>query len=650
MKKSFTSFVETCTRPLADDVAMRLEVEQELEGHLEEAYEEECTLNHSDQEAQELAIKRFGDPEELSQSILLANLKKFTCRARIKRIIKIATIPFLLIGILLAVDLRMVKSFLMLDMFSDYNSTSSWHDLRDYTLKLFHKYDLRNVPEEKKQLVYQYLNIEKVEPEEFAKKLYESNVDNPVYTAFYARELTNRLSNNLSNTKITPELQTQIDEFNSIIKNGRRIDPENALYDYLECHIALLPTMLFEYKTKSHLDNPKVFEPTFDVTIFDRAALDNAMKLYLAGLNKPFLKNYNLEIPQEVYSLVNPQNDYCGMLERVNIFSRALLSNLNMNRQLGLKVIFYGKTLDKEGKKSESEQYLQSWNKYLSQLTANNSSTLIEVLFYHRIAKAFQESATKLGNTAETNKLAQVCTPIDSWREKKDPNNKNIKIYAGIMSAMFIPVLKEEIPIEEFTADRLGTYLNFDLMLLSIFSLFITLLVFVYAIILGVNFLRGKYPFFIFMSKKSYLKILLLGIIVPLSVWYIYNHIDFLGGRNMSILANMPRILFGQGFLLFGLPLIFYLVCWRELKQYEKLLGFARGKIPIATYCLNMLIFLIGLLVITSGILRPLLKSEAKYYAARDQILNSKSTFSCLEEKVTHDLSQQFYQTLNKVK
>ena len=105
-ENTFKTFIATCTRSLADDEAMRREVSFELNSHLEEAYEEELSRAESPEEAAEMTKKRFGQPEELAVQLLNANIKRFSFRARMRRLLKIFIIPLLILGVILCIDLR----------------------------------------------------------------------------------------------------------------------------------------------------------------------------------------------------------------------------------------------------------------------------------------------------------------------------------------------------------------------------------------------------------------------------------------------------------------------------------------------------------------------------------------------------------------
>lgn len=77
MKEQLKAFTRLCTRSLSGDPALRLEIGRELETHLEDAYDEERCDGKTETEAEEFAKKRFGEPEELAQSLLDANRYRF---------------------------------------------------------------------------------------------------------------------------------------------------------------------------------------------------------------------------------------------------------------------------------------------------------------------------------------------------------------------------------------------------------------------------------------------------------------------------------------------------------------------------------------------------------------------------------------------
>ena len=89
------TFAGICSKSLSDDVELRQEVEVELLDHLEDAYEEECQ-NATEEEALKNALKRFGNPEEISSQLVKNNAARLSWNARIRHTAKWLLLPLLI--------------------------------------------------------------------------------------------------------------------------------------------------------------------------------------------------------------------------------------------------------------------------------------------------------------------------------------------------------------------------------------------------------------------------------------------------------------------------------------------------------------------------------------------------------------------------
>ena len=626
MKEQFQSFTQLCTRSLAGDPALRLEVGHELETHLEDAYEEERSEGKNETEAENQAKKRFGEPEEVAQSLLDANRRRLKLRARIRLAVKLALIPAILIGLALCIDLRTLAGIQLLNPGRCLVSTNTWQG------KLFlavFDHDINHLHEKDQEFIRHFLlpwTPGKKSPWE--KERYERDPENLASTAAYA----------LSEFPAGENLLTNRDRANylRILEHGRRIDPDNALYDYLEAHLVTLSALKWE--KISHGTGEKK-ETDWQYTVEDRAALDHGMKLYLAALNKPFVKTYSMDAPAEICRLLNPRDDYLGLLERINIYANTPLSFLSQMCALNRKSVAYGEILWKEGKTAEAEKYLHSWRKFIPRQQKYNSNTLIEVLAYYDCIGVYLDSALKRGDTAEAEKLNRISAILRNRKAQKDSNHENIQKHGGILSGTFLPALKEKIPVQELEPERKLSYLVNDLLALALLSLLLTFCIILFAGGILASRFAGHRPFLLFLPWKSYRTVLLWGILVPIGIFLLYTHVDVLSGRDLSVQANLLRLGLGMLGIVIIFPLIFESLFAWQLKKQGKILGFAGGKIPFATLCLNQLFAFAALLLVTGCVLRPLLDWECRRCIEKDEVFNTDRGFTKVEAETATRLN-----------
>ncbi len=619
MKEKFQTFAQLCTRSLAGDPMLRLEVEREQESHLEDVYEEERSEGKSESEAEDQAKKRFGEPEELAQSLLDANLRRLKLRARIRLAIKVALIPAILVGLVLCINLRTLSAMIMLGRHRETKTES----LQEKMINAQIRSDMRTIDKADKDFVMNFLGLWQCGKEsEWELERYRANPDSRIFTANYALSLIPSPNEHWE--------EQNCRELRNVIEHGRRIDPDNALYDYLEVKLILHPALTWH--------PGKTPKTAGYYTIADRAEFDRGMKLYLAALEKPFVNTYNMDVVKKAQQLLNPRKDLLGMMENISIYGSVPFRFNAEVRALTRESIFYGETLEKEGKSKEAKAYFDSWRQFIPQMLEHNSDMLMEVRNYYGCIRAYLASARQRGDTGETEKLKKIENIIAKWDLRRDPNGEGTWKHSGLFSAIFLSQLHEKIEIEDLAPGRKLTYLVSDTISMALQSLLLGYIIAVLALTVLILRLFGKRPFLVVLSRQSYLKILTWGILSPIALFLIYTHIDFLGGRNVAIGWNLPRFLIGQlGFILV-FPLVFGAVFTAQLRKQGEILGFAKGKLPSATVGLNLLCGFVALLLITGGILRPLLSKECGYWVTKDPLLKCGIGFSKPETQITAEL------------
>lgn len=648
MEEDRSAYVSACTRPLADDPALRLEVEQELKTHLEEAREEEMANGSSPQEAEARAERRFGDPEELAHALFLSNRKRLSIRAKIRLLLKLAALPLLIAGMFLCMDFRTLAGVLWL---GSLGSTEKETRLQTLPARILNRWDLSRLPEREQLFLSEMLHPESRDASgeiERLRRLRAAFPENRIILALLAQTLALESSSGGEEGKPffrTAGQEQLFQELQALLREGRKQDPENALYDYLEAFALAAPAIVWEQNP----DAKKNGASTIRYHVRDRVLLERAMSRYKDGLRKPFLKTGCMEFPALSHRMLRPANDFFGQVQKISISISTVLPHLNIHRQLAREVILYEQALREEGKTAEADRILRSWKIFLRQLLNDNRETLIEVLVCHAIGKCFLDQVRQRNDSEEIRLLTEFISPVDHWKEQPPSDNNLIRKHGGWLHQLFLPGLRETIPPEQLAPGRYLSYALCDLFTLALLSVFLGMLITAHAAGLGIARLSGRHAFFLFLPWKSYLRIGLAGIAAPLALWLLFTRIDIISGRGWAPGCNGIHLAAEGIFLVFVLPLFYGCVVRKELKRCGKRFGFPDGVPPRATLSLNLLFFYLALLCVTGGILRPVLNLECRARIADDPFFFSGDwnvlkaehrTAAGFSERMLHTLRQ----------
>ena len=635
MENPFKTFVATCTRSLADDEAMRREVSFELNSHLEEAYEEELSRAESPEEAAEMAKKRFGQPEELAVQLLNANIKRFSFRARMRRLLKIFIIPLLILGVILCIDLR---TWVSVAIFCQYITPVP--DSVSNAVKWFYRVELRSHSPAR-----EILTADWGEELALAESLYDLDPDSRIYNAVYAQHLASELTSNTKEGEkniYTPEQDEIFDTFKRIITHGRTIDPDNALYDYLEASVLASRSLVWhEIVEPTVIDGIETERTVKKYSIADRAELDRAMMIYLDGLKKPVMESYFYQLSEAACDSLPEGNDVLRMMEEGSINVTRIITHIAMLRLLTSQVIFYSQVLREEGKQSSAE-WLNSWEYFLPQIL-KGKYVFLDVFAVRYMAGIYLDALHEEGLDAP--QLTNLRAVGDEWFALENPNEDIMREKKIIFSRVVAPKLDYELPSEYFTAENKLYFSIFDLLLLLPLALVLIIGAIVFALVAVIVRLFGRHPFIIILSIRDYLKILLIGIVLPLAVFYLYLHGSYFSGSDKTMEDILFRLVCVDVPFMVIYPVYFNLIVWWQLRKAGKNMGFRRGKIPLGTYCLNMMFFMVALLFITGGILRYAFNYDCKKYLAESG-LNSTRHFITLEAQVANNLGKRMLDAL----
>ncbi len=623
MDSRLEKVISECTRPLSDDRELELDIAQELRSHLEDKCDELKQKGISGEKAVEEAVKEFGDSTAISESLYRANLPRFQFRAKLRLAAKILIFPFLLLGLYFALDLRMIQASVEVN---ELGGSSSSNSLK--ALSRILKKGKKLTPDEK-LIVFGGTSTAKDEmaaESDRQRAIWERFPENKVFLANYIKMLIN-----------DPRKEYVYSE----IEKARKLEPDNAAYDYILCGLllkeALQPSAKWVKKDPADLY----------YALRSRKKLDQAMAELKKGMQKPYFRLYTQDMAQERMKILDFKTDYIGQIHRIAFTAGILLPALNLEREIFRAIPFYARLLIDEGKESEAEFYLDAWKRIIPQFN-NDSFTLIDQLVIAACLNIQHDFAVRRKDTRRIKELEIAVEPINTWRAKSSKTEAEmLKKHAGILSGMLLPALKEEtLTPENLAPERNLNYSLADSAALALQAVLILLFLLVNAILLFVLYLKGQRPFLILLPWKTTAKIVLFGILLPLGLYLLYSRIDFLGRHNYNLLYNLGRFLPGILFFVLVPPLTFGILCRQALKRRGRELGYP--KLPLATHCLNILFVWAAALFLIGGIMRPVLAWEQDHYVKSDTVTYNGKYFSVVEDRIVETLKDRQRASLEK--
>ena len=532
------------TEGLRSDPEIRLDIRKELQSHLEEKIAAEAAHGNSNEESIELALKMFGSPVEVADGLAAANRRRMKLRARLRLLAGTLLIPAVIICAFFSMG--MASSFSMLDLFDRFKApTDSLLDIskKSFSFDLFRYY----TPEQK--LILDGDRTRKTNFEQ-QKAIWEKFPDNRIYAANYVLSLIAWCYNGKNRDSIL----TEIDRVS-------RVDPENALYNYLAAGILLKDAC-------DEVQLPRVdrkAKPQYRFELKDRALLGKAMHEYLAGVNKKYCCSYTNELLKQRLQIMGEADSLPGQFEQMAIGAGVILPHLNLFRSSGRYMPEYAGILIKEGKNQEALQYLKTWKQFIRHVNSD-SDYLITVLVTDVIARVDAEKLPplydKLGmaETAKTvaTEAEAIHKPVQNWRDARKQITNTMCLERGsILANMLLPGLDREFTARELAPARYVEYVFCQKITLVLINLvFITGLLLAIGAALYWRLRIGSRLLLLSPPPLTILKILGFGVVLPWIAYFALSQIELLSGCDFGFRINGTRFATQMGLLLLLIPAI----------------------------------------------------------------------------------------------
>jgi len=632
MDSRLEKLVSDCTHPLADDPELERDIAQELRSHLMEKCEDLSRQGLSEEEVVDKATKEFGDILEISESLYKVNLSRFRFRATLRLAAKLAFFPLLLLGLYWALNFSLLES-----VSTFYKGISQDAGGAAFQKVFSHAADptmhnilkrSRKLSKDEMLIVFGDTSIENKSDEIARQKaIWGRFPENKVYFANYIQQLLDDSNQDYALSEITM---------------AGSIEPENAAYDYLRCGL-LLKEALEVSSSVSNTDPPERY-----YVLVDRQKLDQAMVELKKGMVKPYYRLYTQDLYRERIRILNLSQDYTGQLLRMLLSSQIRLPALSIQKNILRAIPYYVHLLQAEGKQDEGEFYLDAWKHIASQFN-DDAFTILDQLVIGAGLQAQLNSALYRHDEKRAEELKIAVEPMATWREKHAKGEKVLlEKHSGILSRMFLPALMDDASAAKYLGpERYVTYSLMDSAALAAQGGLILLFLLCAAVLLFFLYLKGQRPYLILLPWKIAIKILLLGLLLPIGLYLLYSRTDLLGGHNYALSCNMIRFVPGILFFILVPPLLFGCCYWRALKRRGYELGYR--KMPLSMYCFNLLFAGLAVLFLTSGILRPILAYEQNHYVKTDTLFFNGEYFSAAEDRIVNEMNEKQRIALQKV-
>ncbi len=602
-------FSGLCTKSLSDDAELCQQVKNELLGHLEDAFEEE-QKSVPEQEALQNAMRRFGNPEELSNLLAESNAKRLSLHARIRRAVKWLVLPILIIGILLCIDIRgIMASTAVLRPFVRVWLNQPWRGL-EWSVGL----KTRKLSEEEQLLFdYYYGNGDRLE---LLSRLYDMHGDDPMICALFAQEVCLAIHNQLPKAE-------KLGKMPELLAKGRAIDPTNPLYDYLECFM-----LMREGSQLSRVGDT----PAGTEAVKDRSKMDQAIAVYRQALAKGQVRTYTAELAKRIRGMLTIKEDLLGGLHLLDTDGTRRRMFQPVRQFLPNGVIQYCDFLNQEGDNAKAIELLATWRTLLPQFLCEDGTYVSDIsIFSSRLAEDFLKCAKRLDATHEITALKAVA----DIRREMNKSLRDATVFhrkGGMLSILAGAYSAEGDDIAEWTVERRLEAATFETMFLALACLILVVAIVVFGLHAIVMRLSGRHPFLFILPQSAYINLLLRGILLPALLYLAISH--FNAGSGFCGPDFVLHQLYPAIYLCLLWPLFYGVYSRRLLTAWMNSIGAKTHHAFRASRSLNMLCLLAALLLAIGGILRPISYWRQRYYASRETLVIPRDGVEIREKRV----------------
>lgn len=442
MDERFTQLADDATAGLHDDPELRLDVRAEFLAHLHEREDAYLAGGYNEEDSAELAAKSFGSPLDIAGELLEANKRRMKLRALARLCVRALLVPAaVIIALIVGLDMMASALYIRWETVSvSRPSPNSTHfppslELRKIDLPyptIFTSAKDRQALAELRFLVQGDTRRWALAQQQRA--IWEAHPENKAYFANYAGYLCEE----------TITTAQQLNTFEREMRLGERIDPQNALYNYLIARGRL--SLSLGERTTHYRDavTGKKRSHTEKI-VLDRHLLEQAMRELRIGMAKPQYHTYRRDLVTHWGSLLPPAHRFLNTFQRnsTNMWGNYHLDN--DVRAVNEATPIYARILADEGKSQEAIFYLNAWEHLGKQVLAD-ATEMLDVLYATAIFKSGRNASTQVYDAMGRHDFAiqtrqytsRLLAPYDYLKLEKQKFHSRFD--AGFLTSITLPM------------------------------------------------------------------------------------------------------------------------------------------------------------------------------------------------------------------
>lgn len=525
MDTRMEDYVDDVTAGLKDDPELRLDVQTEFLNHLQETAGEDDT---------EAALKAFGPKEEVARRLVAGNLRRMRMRALVRIALRAVLVPAaVLIALLLGYG-GITRAFDLVSALNRLAGTGT-------EIQLPRLPCWRKPADQRWEALRQIPVIAAGQDAQRCYALWQTTKDPSTSRVLYATYALMLLKDPHGN----------LPTFERAMRQGMRVDPDNALYHYLLADAYFQRAM--EY-TETKITEDKQTHRTinrYDYRLTDRNMLEKGIREFRTGLARPALRTYHTEMGRLQFAALPTPRHSEDYLDRIVFAATVLFPELAHYRELGRRFPYAGLVLIKEGRTAEGEALLHAWKPYTEHLLGDRITFLIQYLAAAAIGDLSSETCAQqydaLGRPETARQMrreADDCLrPYRDWRANRSARNDayDEACRSSVLASMLFPIGGPGAP--KIAPKDLAPLRGLDqtwleiagasglLILLTLVMVYVAIVALIYAL-LGKR--PEKRPLLILPAWKDLARILGLGVLLPLLVYVLVTR-SGLDGRQYGL-------------------------------------------------------------------------------------------------------------------
>jgi len=526
-------YVEAVTQRLRADPELHLDVAHEVRAHLEDAAADAREQGLTEEDALERAMKAFGDPEQVSDGLWQANRRRMRARAVARWAARVALVPGLVLLTFMLAATHLTFGARVLSTISTRRGL-----LRVLTQSPDGLGPRRGLSDEQ-LFEFRHATCEL----EDAKALVEHDPDNPALCAHYMVLLTEGWDHLAENPDVRAEAL-------AVLERGKRIDPGNALYNYLKACLLMeesyLKACLLMEESSRLLDKEgisyayvgrsgsEVVRTAPALAIDNPATFQAAMQEVLEGVRKPYFNSYAGAALDLRTQLMKPPATLAEWMILRAEAAGTLMPHLTWLRRMAERLPAYAALLAAEGRHEQALDVVSVMSAPSIQMGAG-AEWLIELLVAQWGLRLSHAQAPEILRTAGRPDLAEQAQKTSEaegaawaglWEGAEDKlQSLDPPKTFGVIGNYLMPVLPFEdlgwiLPLREAEHIAFG---RGALALVMMMSLLAVLALCAFVALSLVRRRGDARPMLFFVGWRRMALIALVGIVVPMALYWAYT-------------------------------------------------------------------------------------------------------------------------------